>query len=261
VHKTGSSGLVGGFAPRARVAAPIGDQRYSARPERRVCTRRHRTAPASARTDDPNRSDGRERKPFGISPVSAGSYSVHISARRFFKDVLGQVRVWRHAPPCATQHPARIGGGLLRDLRGVTARFKVTTENRGRIATPPLSARICWRSCRVFDQDYLAVMSRFLDAGSIGSRGYVRRRGRNGGEQPRDHPPPAIREVRINQNPYSAEFFRPGRGRIEIITKRRRCGIPRPPLISSSATQPFNGGAIFAPGHARRSRDAFGRAP
>jgi hypothetical protein len=29
----------------------------------------------------------------------------------------------------------------------------------------------------------------------------------------------AIKEVRINQNPYSAEFFRPGRGRIEIITK------------------------------------------
>ena len=29
----------------------------------------------------------------------------------------------------------------------------------------------------------------------------------------------AIQEVRINQNPYSAEFARPGRGRIEIITK------------------------------------------
>lgn len=29
----------------------------------------------------------------------------------------------------------------------------------------------------------------------------------------------AIQEVRINQNPYSAEYARPGRGRIEIITK------------------------------------------
>jgi hypothetical protein len=28
-----------------------------------------------------------------------------------------------------------------------------------------------------------------------------------------------IQEVRINQNPYSAEFARPGRGRIEVITK------------------------------------------
>jgi hypothetical protein len=29
----------------------------------------------------------------------------------------------------------------------------------------------------------------------------------------------AIQEVKINQNPYAAEFSRPGRGRIEIITK------------------------------------------
>ena len=29
----------------------------------------------------------------------------------------------------------------------------------------------------------------------------------------------AIQEVKINQNPYSAEYSRPGRGRIEIITK------------------------------------------
>src|SRR5882724_3693238 len=29
----------------------------------------------------------------------------------------------------------------------------------------------------------------------------------------------AIQEVRINQNPYSAEYARPGKGRIEVITK------------------------------------------
>jgi hypothetical protein len=32
-------------------------------------------------------------------------------------------------------------------------------------------------------------------------------------------PKSAIRELRINQNPYSAQFDRPGRGRIEVITK------------------------------------------
>jgi hypothetical protein len=32
--------------------------------------------------------------------------------------------------------------------------------------------------------------------------------------------PSAIEAVKINQNPYSAEYFRPGRGRIEIITKQ-----------------------------------------
>jgi hypothetical protein len=32
-------------------------------------------------------------------------------------------------------------------------------------------------------------------------------------------PKSAIREIRINQNPYSAQYDRPGRGRIEIVTK------------------------------------------
>src|SRR5258708_12565181 len=31
--------------------------------------------------------------------------------------------------------------------------------------------------------------------------------------------PSAVQEVRINQNPYSARFARPGRARLEIITK------------------------------------------
>src|SRR5205807_4425478 len=31
--------------------------------------------------------------------------------------------------------------------------------------------------------------------------------------------PSAIKEIKINQDPYSAEFARPGRGRIEVTTK------------------------------------------
>src|SRR3974377_392706 len=33
-------------------------------------------------------------------------------------------------------------------------------------------------------------------------------------------PAPAIQQVKINQNPYAADFSRPGRGRIEILTKQ-----------------------------------------
>jgi hypothetical protein len=70
----------------------------------------------------------------------------------------------------------------------------------------------------VFDQDYIGRMSMFLDAGSVGTGGVsvvadgmeVSNLGVTAS---------AIKEVRINQNPYSAEFFRPGRGRIEVITK------------------------------------------
>ena len=70
----------------------------------------------------------------------------------------------------------------------------------------------------VFDQDYLGAMSRFLDPGSVGTNGVslivngmeVNNLGVS---------PSAIKEIKINQDPYSAEFQRPGRGRIEITTK------------------------------------------
>lgn len=70
----------------------------------------------------------------------------------------------------------------------------------------------------VFDQDYVATMSTFLDSAAIGTSGTqlivdgmaVSNLGVSAS---------AIQEVRINQNPYSAEFARPGRANIEIITK------------------------------------------
>jgi outer membrane receptor protein involved in Fe transport len=70
----------------------------------------------------------------------------------------------------------------------------------------------------VFDQDYIALMSRFLDASAIGTSGVglvV-----DGAEANSvGVTPSAIQQIKINQDPYSAEFSRPGRGRIEVITK------------------------------------------
>ena len=70
----------------------------------------------------------------------------------------------------------------------------------------------------VFDQDYVGAMSRFLDPGSVGTNGVslvvngmeVNNLGVS---------PSAIKEIKINQDPYSAEYQRPGRGRIEVTTK------------------------------------------
>lgn len=70
----------------------------------------------------------------------------------------------------------------------------------------------------VFDQDYIAAMSRFLDDNAIGTNGVtlvVNGIEANGPGVT----PSAVQEVRINNNPYSARFSRPGRARLEIITK------------------------------------------
>jgi len=78
--------------------------------------------------------------------------------------------------------------------------------------------------------DIIGTVSQFLDLGAVGAAGVsvvvdgmeARKIGVSAS---------AVQEVRISQNPYSAEFSRPGRGRIEIITR--------------PAAQQFHGSAEF----------------
>lgn len=75
----------------------------------------------------------------------------------------------------------------------------------------------------VFDQDYITTMSRFLDDSATGTNGItlvVNGIEANGPGVTAS----AIQEVKINQNPYSVFFARPGRARLEIVTKS---GTPR----------------------------------
>ena len=70
----------------------------------------------------------------------------------------------------------------------------------------------------VFDQDYIATLSRFLDDNATGTNGVslvVDGAEANGPGVS----PSAVQEVKVNQNPYSARFARPGRARLEITTK------------------------------------------
>lgn len=70
----------------------------------------------------------------------------------------------------------------------------------------------------VFDQDYITTVSRFLDDNATGTSGVslvVDGVEANGPGVA----PSGVQEVKINQNPYSARFARPGRARLEIVTK------------------------------------------
>ena len=73
-------------------------------------------------------------------------------------------------------------------------------------------------SLPVFDQNYIGAMRQFLDPGSVSTGGVTLIV--NGMEQKNvGVSSSAIQQVKINQNPYSAEYSRPGRGAIEIVTK------------------------------------------
>ena len=70
----------------------------------------------------------------------------------------------------------------------------------------------------VLDQDYISTLSRFLDSDALGTNGVslvVNGVEANGPGVS----PSAVKSVKINQNPYSALYARPGRARIEIETK------------------------------------------
>jgi Carboxypeptidase regulatory-like domain len=72
-------------------------------------------------------------------------------------------------------------------------------------------------SLPVFDQDYITTLSRFLDPDATGTNGVtlvVNGVEANGPGVTAS----AVQSVKINQNPYSALFSRPGRARIEITT-------------------------------------------
>jgi hypothetical protein len=70
----------------------------------------------------------------------------------------------------------------------------------------------------IFDNDYVTAMSAFLDdsASGTGGSGLIV----DGVEANRSPvSASAVQEVRINQDPYSAQYYWPGRGQMEIITK------------------------------------------
>ena len=101
------------------------------------------------------------------------------------------------------------------------------------------------RKLPVFDQDYIAALIPFLDA-SAGSSGGTTLIVDGVEMKSAGVSASAIQEVRINNDPYSAEFNRPGRGRIEISTK------PGSPIFHGEANfifrdATFNSKNYFAP--------------
>jgi Carboxypeptidase regulatory-like domain/TonB dependent receptor len=151
---------------------------------------------------------------FRFAPVDPGSYVVEV-VRGGFLPASVRVRVGRRPPA-----PLRI------QLKLASVRQEITIESN----PAPVSVeagenrdavnldRQMLDNLPLFDQNYVAAISQFLDPGSLGNGGVTLVV--DGMEQSSiGVSASAIQEVKINQNPYAAEFARPGKGRIEIITK------------------------------------------
>src|SRR5215831_12530743 len=153
------------------------------------------------------------RGSFRFSRVASGDYEIEIR-KNSFKPKIVQLTVGARPPA-----PLRIV------LEIADLREEIAVEDRsGRINTDPSENldvvkldRDALNNLPVLGNDVIGALANLVDASSTGTGGATVLV--DGLETTTKVPANMIQEVRINQNPYSAEFARPGRGRIEVITK------------------------------------------
>jgi len=153
---------------------------------------------------------------FSFEKVAPGNYIVEFGAPGFRET---SVRLTLGGKPLA---PLRVTLQISMQTETVTVASGVSVPLVSTESSENQNANIVDRNALdrvpVFDQDYITTMSRFLDDNATGTNGItlvVNGIEANGPGVT----PSAIQEVRINNNPYSARFSRPGRARLEIITK------------------------------------------
>jgi hypothetical protein len=141
------------------------------------------------------------RSPLVIAPAAAAGSpraAVTLPAASLVRIVL---------PPQNVATTVRVSADSSEDLAAPDANHDSSVMTAGDIKALP-----------IFDNDFQTAMSAFLDdsAGSTGGSGLMV----DGVEANRSTvSASAVQEIRINQDPYSAQYYYPGRGQMEIITK------------------------------------------
>ena len=151
---------------------------------------------------------------FRFERVAPGQYELH-ARYEGFKAARVKVRVGTRPP--SSQRLALDLAGLTQEITVSNAAAEVGLAAGNNVDAIIIDQNML-ESLPVFDNDFVATMSQFLDAGSIGTGGVTIVV--NGMEvSALNVSASAMQQIRINQDPYSAEYARPGRGRLEILTK------------------------------------------
>jgi hypothetical protein len=152
---------------------------------------------------------------FHFDGVAPGRYLIRAAFEGFRPSTSSLRVIARRAPPFQA---------IVLDLAAVSQDVTVT-EGDSVIAATAAANRDAvtiddeaLRNLPVFDRDIVGTLSRFLDDSALGTGGVTLVV--DGMEAQRvGVSPSAIQQVKVNSDPYAAEFSRPGRGRIEVITK------------------------------------------
>lgn len=155
-----------------------------------------------------------QRGEFRFTRIASGDYEIEVR-REGFKPTITQLTV-------GTKSPASLEIVLpIADVReeiAVADRPDQTNTNPDENLNVIKLNHETLSNLPVLGNDVIGTVANLLDAGSIGSDGPTIII--DGLESSKKKVPAStIQEVRINQNPYSAEFARLGRARIEVFTK------------------------------------------
>ncbi|HZQ44011.1 MAG TPA: TonB-dependent receptor [Acidobacteriaceae bacterium] len=163
---------------------------------------------------------------FHLSAPKAGQYMLVVTAPGF--DAVRRP-VMVAPPPLPTARvrvPSPITPGLhiILPLAAVATNVQVNADTGADLTagdenndTSVMTANDI-KALPIFDNDYATAMSAFLDSGSAGTSGSgLLVDGVEAGRVPVSAS--AVQEIRINEDPYSAQYYWPGRGQMEIITK------------------------------------------
>jgi outer membrane receptor protein involved in Fe transport len=151
---------------------------------------------------------------FRFEKLNAGVYEILVT-REGFKPATARVTIGNRAPA-----PVRIilpVADLQQEVSVSASDTQINTDAGGNLDVVAMN-RDALNNLPALDQNYIDALSGFLSAGATGTGGVTLVV--DGMEAAKvGLSPSAIQEVKINNNPYSAEYSRPGRGRIEVVTK------------------------------------------
>ncbi len=191
---------------------------------------------------------------FRFEGVRAGTYQLRATFEGF-KQASSRVRVTTRAP--GAQKIVLDLASLSQEITVTNASSEVSAAASANVDAVTIDAAVL-DSLPVFDRDYVAALSRFLDAGSLGNGGVtvvvngMEVAGLNVSAS-------AVSQIRVNQDPYSAEYSRPGRGRIEILTKpgSQKFSVEVNGLVRDSHFNARNALADSKPPERRRITEGF----
>ncbi len=151
---------------------------------------------------------------FRFTAVRPGAYQIRASFTGF--DTATQKLTVGIRPPSAL-HITLPLAGVAQRVTVTSAATRVETGAANNLDTVAVDQSTL-QNLPVLDNDYVSTLTQLLDAGSLGTNGATIVV--NGMEvNSLDVTASAIQQIKINQDPYSSEYSRPGRGRIEILTK------------------------------------------